>query len=89
MANQLAFVATYTVAEFKELFKVSKIEIIKNPTTEKLFFTANTAEGVQMRGAVSAGYKEDTRISKVMMEDNTEMYLIHKGNSDENTVDTL
>lgn len=89
MANQLAFVATYSLVEFKELFKVSKIDIIKNPTTSKLFFTANTVEGVQMRGAVSEGYKENTRISKVMMEDNTEMYLIHKGSAEENTVDTL
>ena len=88
---QLSFVATYTVAEFKELHNVVKIDIIKNPTTSKLFFVANTGAGVTIRGAVSEGYKENTAISKVLLDDNSEMYLIHKrpSNAVDNTVDTL
>jgi len=78
MANQLSFVATYTVAEFKDLYNVSKIDIIKNPNGGKLFFTANTGIGTTIKGAVSEGYKENPAISKVILDDNSEMFLIHK-----------
>ena len=86
---QLSFVATYTVAEFKELQNVAKIDIIKNPTTSKLFFVANTDAGVTIRGAVSEGYKENTAISKVVGSNNEEFYLIHKRGSVENIVESL
>ena len=86
---QLSFVATYTVAEFKELHNVVKIDIIKNPTTSKLFFVANTGIGTTLRGAVSMDYKENTSISKVVGSNNEEFYLIHKRGSVENIAESL
>ena len=87
--TELSFVATYSIAEFKELYNVAKIDIIKNPTTEKLFFTANTGIGTTIRGAVSMDYKENTSISKVIGSENEEFYLIHKRGSVENIVESL
>lgn len=86
--NQLTFVATYDVAEFKAMYGVEKISIVKNPTTGKLFFDCNSSKG-RISGAVSADYAENTKISLVKGDANEEFFLIHKGNSSENTIDTL
>lgn len=53
MAEKLEFIETYTMAQFKDLMKVDKIKVRKNPHTGKLFFTYGSKNGVvsQIHGA--------------------------------------
>lgn len=81
--KELQFITTWTISQFKAIHHIEAIEIIKNPSTSKLFFSAGT-----ITGAVSRNYKENTVISKVIGSEGEEFFLIHKKAS-ENTVDTL
>lgn len=45
MEGRLTFGDTLTVEQFKELVKVSRIDVKKNPNTGKLFFTYGAKTG--------------------------------------------
>lgn len=89
MERTLKFINTYTVAEFKELFGVVKIDIIKNPHTSKLFFTCNSKDLGSKSGPVSDDYATNPAISLVEGDDKEQFYIIHKKGSAENTVASL
>jgi len=44
--DDLKFLKTFTVAEFKQKFDLEKIEILKNPKTGKNFFSYGVETGV-------------------------------------------
>lgn len=83
-ATILQFGEQLQISQFKARFNVTTIDIVKSPKTDKLFFTCGN-----IRGAVSANYKEDPIMSFVTAPDNAESFwLLHKKGSN-NTVDTL
>ena len=45
MENNLIFNDTLTVEQFKDKFKVSRVDVKKNPNTGKLFFTFGAKTG--------------------------------------------
>lgn len=73
MEKKLTFHKTLTINDFKALNNNNGIDIIKNPKTEKLFFSCG-----HTTGAVSADYAEAPCASLVSGEDNVEFWLIHK-----------
>lgn len=73
MDKKLTFHKTLSIQDFKALNNNNGIDIIKNPTNNKLFFTCG-----QTLGAVSADYAEAPCASLVSGEDNEEFWLIHK-----------
>lgn len=71
--NALSFIETLTVEQFKAKTMVSRLEVKKNPKTDKLFFTfgANT-------GAVaSKGIPERPMVSRVT-DGEQEFWLLHE-----------
>ena len=83
-AKVLSFGEQLQVSQFKARFHVDTIDIVKSPTTGKLFFTAG-----EVRGAVAENYKEAPVFSFVTVPDKAESFwLLHKKGSS-NTVDTL
>lgn len=83
MENKLKFIKTLSVADFKAQNNNNGIDIIKNPNTDKLFFTCG-----HTTGAVSSDYKESPCVSLVVGTDDVEFWLIHK-KATANTVDSL
>ena len=74
MENNLIFNDTLTVEQFKDKFKVSRIDVKKNPKTGKLFFTygANT-------GAVAVkGIPQHPMLSSVTGSDGSSFWLLHE-----------
>lgn len=45
MEKNLIFNDTLTVEQFKDKFKVSRVDVMKNPKTGKLFFTFGAKKG--------------------------------------------
>lgn len=84
METVLTFGEQLQISQFKAKYNVTTIDIVKSPKTDKLFFVAGN-----VRGAVSANYKEDPIMSSVTTPDNAESFwLLHKKDSN-NTVYTL
>lgn len=73
-ANNLEFLDTLTVEQFKAEKRVDKIQVKKNPNTGKLFFTFGAKTG-----AVAAkGVPTHPMISFVRGNDGAEFYLLHE-----------
>ena len=84
MENQLKFISTTDVADWKAKNNVSTIRIIKSPKTGKLFFVAN-----DIQGAISTkGYDKTPVVSLCSTPDGEQMYLLHN-RQDNNVVATL
>ena len=83
--SQLIFVSTISLADFKDQQGVSTVDIIKNPNTDKLFFSTGSSTG-----AVSTKLDTDKviNVSLVRTEDGVEFYLMHN-KADENIVATV
>lgn len=43
--NNLSFNSTWTIEQFKSIHKDSRLDVVKNPNTGKLFFTCGDAQG--------------------------------------------
>lgn len=72
--EQLTFNETLTINQFKTKENVSKIDIRKNPSTGKLFFTYGSKVG-----AVSnKGIPQHPMISEVATADGECFYLLHE-----------
>ena len=78
----LEFLETYSVGQFKSEINVESVDIIKNPQTDKVFFSAG-----KVTGAVGDGYKENPVFSRVRGDDGEEFWLLHKRTS--TAIDTL
>ena len=83
--NNLTFVSTSTLAEFKAAKSVSSLDIVKNPKTEKIFFSCSSTSG-----AVSSKWtsKEPSMISVVKGEDSVEFFMLHNKAS-VNVIETI
>ena len=86
----LQFTETYSVARFKELKGVTTLEIIKNPHTEKTFFTCPDDSTVSGKVG-SQDWTHNPAISLcVDSESGDTFYMLHKkGSSNQNVVATL
>ncbi len=74
MDNNLEFIDTLTVEQFKAEKHVDKIQVKKNPQTGKLFFTFGAKTG-----AVAArGVPTHPMISLVEGNDGEQFYLLHE-----------
>lgn len=72
--NNLQFINTLTVEQFKAEKRVDKIQVKKNPNTNKLFFTFGAKTG-----AVAAkGVPSHPMISLVQGREGDEFYLLHE-----------
>ena len=89
MEQNLNFVSTMTVEQFKNKVNANKIEIKRNPMTSKLFMT--WGPGREHIGAVSAkGIPSNPVISQVATAEGETFYLMHEeGNGGAPTLATF
>lgn len=96
MANtsNLQFGRQMSIAAFKAEHNVNAIDIVRNPNTNKLFFTS--PDDSDLSGAVSEGWKADPVFSWVTAPATTDkpkqsFWMLHKkgSGSGQNVVDTL
>ena len=74
MEKNLTFNETLTVEQFKAAMNVSRIDVKKNPNTNKLFFTYGAKTG-----AVAAkGIPQHPMLSNVTGSDGSSFWLLHE-----------
>lgn len=74
MENNLIFVDTFTVEQFKNATKVSELNVKRNPNTGKFFFTYGAKTGA----VSSKGIPTKPMVSLVRSKDTgEEFYLLH------------
>ena len=74
MDNQLIFRGTQTVEQFKKSQMVDKIQVKKNPKTNKLFFTFGAKTGA----VAVKGIPTHPMISEVEAPDGSTFFLLHE-----------
>ncbi len=74
MDNQLKFHETLTVEQFKEAQHVDKIQVKKNPKTNKLFFTFGAKTGA----VAVKGIPVHPMVSNVETPDGSSFWLLHE-----------
>ena len=74
MDNQLIFRGTQTVEQFKKSQMVDKIQVKKNPKTNKLFFTFGAKTGA----VAVKGIPTHPMISEVETPDGSIFFLLHE-----------
>jgi hypothetical protein len=77
--NDLKFLKTYSVKEFKEKYNVEKIEVLKNPQTGKNFFSYGFETGAVSEKFESTGKLDVPVISEVCSaETGDTFYMLHE-----------
>ena len=74
MDNQLHFIETLTVEQFKSRVMVDKIQVKKNPKTNKLFFTFGAKTGA----VAVKGIPTHPMVSEVEAPDGSTFFLLHE-----------
>ena len=74
MDNQLKFHETLTVEQFKAAQHVDKIQVKKNPKTNKLFFTYGAKTGA----VAVKGIPAHPMVSNVETTDGSSFWLLHE-----------
>ena len=74
MENNLTFNETLTVEQFKDQMHVSRIDVKRNPQTNKLFFTYGAKTGAV---AVN-GIPQHPMLSNVTGSDGSNFWLLHE-----------
>ena len=74
MDNQLTFHETLTVEQFKSRVMVDKIQVKKNPKTNKLFFTFGSKTGA----VAVKGIPAHPMVSEVEAPDGSTFWLLHE-----------
>ena len=74
MDNQLHFIETMTVEQFKAAQRVDKLQVKKNPKTNKLFFTFGAKTGA----VAVKGIPTHPMVSEVEAPDGTSFFLLHE-----------
>ena len=74
MDNQLHFIETMTVEQFKSRMMVGKLQVKKNPKTNKLFFTFGAKTGA----VAVKGIPAHPMVSEVEAPDGSSFYLLHE-----------
>lgn len=83
--NNLQFVKTFTVEQFKAHTNVSKLEVKQNPKTGKLFFTY----GAEVGAVSSKGIPTHPMVSLVNGKDGSFFILHEEGNGGAPTLATF
>lgn len=85
--NDLTFLDTWTIEEFKEKMNVSTLKVKRSPKTSKLFFTY----GREVGAVASKGIPEPEKavVSKVLGIEGNEFYLLHEEGEGAPTLATL
>ena len=74
MDNQLHFIETLTVEQFKSRMMVDKLQVKQNPKTNKLFFTFGSKTGA----VAVKGIPAHPMVSEVEAPDGSSFYLLHE-----------
>ena len=74
MANELKFRETMTVEQFKAAQRVDKLQVKKNPKTNKLFFTFGSKTGA----VAVKGIPAHPMVSEVEAPDGSTFFLLHE-----------
>ena len=74
MDNQLHFIETMTVEQFKSRMMVDKLQVKQNPKTNKLFFTFGSKTGA----VAVKGIPVHPMVSEVEAPDGSSFYLLHE-----------
>ena len=74
MDNQLHFIETMTVEQFKSRMMVNKLQVKQNPKTNKLFFTFGAKTGA----VAVKGIPAHPMVSNVEAPDGTSFWLLHE-----------
>ena len=74
MEGRLTFGDTLTVEQFKELVKVSRVDVKKSPKTGKLFFTYGAKAGA----VALKGIPTHPMLSNVTGSDGSSFWLLHE-----------
>ena len=74
MEKNLVFNATLTVEQFKSRMMVDKIQVKKNPKTNKLFFTFGAKTGA----VAVKGIPAHPMVSNVEAPDGSSFWLLHE-----------
>ena len=74
MNNQLHFIETFTVEQFKAAQRVDKLQVKKNPKTNKLFFTFGSKTGA----VAVKGIPAHPMVSEVEAPDGSTFFLLHE-----------
>ena len=74
MEKNLTFNETLTVEQFKAAMKVSRIDVKKNPKTNKLFFTYGAKTGA----VAVKGIPQHPMLSKVTGSEGPSFWLLHE-----------
>ena len=75
MDNQLHFIETMTVEQFKAAQSVDKLQVKQNPKTNKLFFTFGSKTGA----VAVKGIPVHPVVSEVEAPDGSTFFLLHEG----------
>ena len=82
MEQNLKFIATMSVAEFKRQQHITKIDVIRNPHTDKRFFQASDNTAVSGKVALAWEPSDDTVISQVCPKEGPDagisFFMLHK-----------
>lgn len=74
MTNNLTFNETLTVEQFKAQMHVNKLEVRKNPETNKLFFTYGAKTGA----VATKGIPSHPMLSNVTTPEGDSFWLLHE-----------
>ena len=80
----MTFGQKYSVSAFKAMHNASKLDVIKNPHTDKVFFTCGSASGK----VSTKGYTPSPVITECTDEDGKTFFMLHS-EADTNVLDTL
>ena len=89
MANSLKFLRSMSIEAFKAEFKVTTIEIYRNPKTDKLAFSTDSdaVKGGAVGGDIDA-VKQNPQMSQVQGDTGVTFWMLCKKQSD-NVIATL
>lgn len=77
--RNLEFLGTYTIEQFKELMKVSRVDIKQNPKSNKLFFTYGAKTGaVAIKGIPQHPMISHVKGEPTPQNPSGEFYLLHE-----------
>lgn len=73
ISQTLSFVSSQTLAEFKMSHNVSKVDIVKNPKTNKIFFKSSTVSGAVSNKWTSA----QPSVISIVRDNDVEFFMLH------------
>ncbi len=91
VTNNLKFTKSVSLNRFKALMGINKINVVKNPHTDKVFFTS--PEDSEIRGTIAntIDYSKELMVSTMVDSETGSTFLMlhNAGNSSANVLQTL